>query len=256
MSTNRMNDHHDSPLPRAAVVLDPHPLCHEGLRGVLRQLGVEVVGAARYPEAALALIDSRAPEIFVAEIETADGPSDGLDCVRAARQRHPDLAIVVLSARTDGPVVEAALAAGATSYVPKTAQPDEIATAVRRALAPAIYLVAGSDRAVEDHSAIVGRRTVRVATPGGRTTRLTRRELEVLRLVEGRSNREVAKLLWITDETVKFHLANVYRKLGVSSRAEAVAWARTNGLLEPESDAAYESLVGARVPIAGAWGAS
>ena len=61
---------------------------------------------------------------------------------------------------------------------------------------------------------------------------LTPRELEVLRLVEGRSNREVARLLWVTDDTVKFHLANTYRKLGVSSRSEAVAWARERGLLE------------------------
>jgi DNA-binding CsgD family transcriptional regulator len=64
---------------------------------------------------------------------------------------------------------------------------------------------------------------------------LTRREVEILRLVSGgRSNREVARMLWVTDQTVKFHLANVYKKLGVSGRAEAARWAWANGLLTPE----------------------
>ena len=62
--------------------------------------------------------------------------------------------------------------------------------------------------------------------------RLTRRELEILRLVaEGRSNREVARLLWVTDQTVKFHLANTYRKLGVRNRFDASLWAIANGVV-------------------------
>lgn len=249
-----MNDNHAS-LPRAAVVLDPHPLCHEGLRGLLAPLGVAVVGASRSPSAALALLREREPDLLVAEIETPDGPTEGVEFVRTARERHPDLAIVVLSARTEPTVVETALAAGATTYIPKVAQPEEIAAGVRRALAPSIYLVSATAEPVESEG-LVGRRTLRVPTPQGGIARLTRRELEVLRLVEGRSNRQVAKLLWVTDETVKFHLANIYRKLGVSSRAEAVAWARANGLLEAAAEAAYGDLVGVRVPIAGAWGAS
>ena len=248
-----MNDNHVS-LPRAAVVLDPYPIFHEGLRGLLAPLGIAVVGASRSPAAALALIRAREPDLLVAEVETSGGPAEGVEFVRAARDRHPDLAIVVLSARTEPPVVEAALSAGATAFVPKAAEPDEITDAVRRALTPSIYLVSGGEAG--ERSDLVGRRTIRVPTPAGGVARLTRRELEVLRLVEGRSNRQVAKLLWVTDETVKFHLANVYRKLGVSSRAEAVAWARSNGLLEPAADGAYADVLGTSVPIAGAWGAS
>jgi two-component system, NarL family, response regulator DevR len=250
-----MSDNQAS-LPRAAVVLDPHPLCHEGLRSLLSRLGIAVVGASRSPAAALALLRQREPDLLVAEIETPDGPAEGVEFVRSARERHPDLAIVVLSARAEQPVVEMVLAAGATTFVPKVAQSDEIAEAVRGALAPAIYLVSATGEPVESTTSVVGRRTIRIPTPAGGVARLTRRELEVLRLVEGRSNRQVAKVLWITDETVKFHLANIYRKLGVSSRAEAVEWARTSGLLEPASEEAFADLVGARVPIAGAWGGS
>ena len=249
-----MNRDHAS--PHAAVVLDPHPLCHEGVRGLLTPLGVELVGAARSPATALALVQECAPDLLVAEVETPAGPAEGVACIRQARQQQPDLAIVVLSSRTDQPVVEAALAAGATTFVPKTAEPDEIAAEVRRVLTPSIYLVTETGLPLEDADGAVTRKTVSVATRKGGTARLTRRELEVLRLVEGRSNRQVAKLLWVTDETVKFHLANVYRKLGVSSRSEAVAWARAAGLLEPAVDAEYVELAGARVPLAGAWRAS
>jgi DNA-binding CsgD family transcriptional regulator len=75
--------------------------------------------------------------------------------------------------------------------------------------------------------------------PGG----LTRREVEVLRLVAGgASNRSVARLLWVTDETVKFHLSNVYRRLSVRNREEASAWAREQGLLDPGVEPRFEIL--------------
>jgi DNA-binding CsgD family transcriptional regulator len=69
--------------------------------------------------------------------------------------------------------------------------------------------------------------------------KLTRRELEILKLVsEGRSNRQVAELLWVTDQTVKFHLANVYRKLGVRSRFDAARWALEHGILDTAAEEA------------------
>jgi two-component system response regulator DevR len=241
-----MTDEHVS-LPRAAVVLDPHPLYHEGLRALLTPLGITVVGACRSPATALTLLDERQPDVFVAEIDGPEGPAEGVECVRRARERHPDLPIVIVSSRVDSPLVDGVLAAGATCHVSKTAPTDEIADAVRRALAPPIYLVSEAGTPLAHLDAGVG---LLAADPRG-GARLTRRELEVLKLVEGRSNRQVAQLLWVTDETVKFHLGNIYRKLGVSSRAEAVAWARRNGLIEPED--AYGA-AGARVPIAGAWG--
>lgn len=239
-----------SPAPvSTAVVLDAQPVCQEGLRWILARLGIEVVGACTSRAAALATIGERRPDLFVADVALTEGTDEGVRCVREARARRADLAIVVVSAVADPAVVEAALDAGASAFVSKTAQPDDIVAEIRQALAPSIYLVGGAGRSLPDARMAAARATVAVATPAGGVARLTRRELEVLRLVEGRSNRQVAKLLWVTDDTVKFHLANVYRKLGVSSRAEAVAWASANGLLErsPDgSEGAATGLAGAR----------
>jgi DNA-binding CsgD family transcriptional regulator len=102
----------------------------------------------------------------------------------------------------------------------KTSDPDAIATAVRQAFEPSVYFARRHDQ--------------RPAPAESRLLpKLTRRELEILQLVsEGRSNRQVAELLWVTDQTVKFHLANIYRKLGVRSRFDASRWAQEHGVLE------------------------
>jgi two-component system response regulator DevR len=217
-------------LQRTAIVLDPHPICREGLRVVLEPLGIVVGASCGTPAAALRLVRERRPELLLAELETPSGAPEGLRLLREARGADPDLAIVVLSSVADRRRVAAAFAAGATAYLSKHADPAEIAAEVERAVAPPIYvardvpsLLVGGDHGAEAARSV---------------PHLTPRELEVLRLVDGRSNREVARLLWVTDDTVKFHLANVYRKLGVSSRSEAVAWARERGLLDSRTAAA------------------
>ena len=110
----------------------------------------------------------------------------------------------------------------------KTSDPDAIATAIRQAFEPSLYLAPPQERTVPAADTDVLRK-------------LTRRELEILQLVSGgRSNRQVAEILWVADQTVKFHLANIYRKLNVRSRYEAARWAREAGLLDVvvESDSA------------------
>jgi DNA-binding NarL/FixJ family response regulator len=214
-------------LHRTAIILDPHPICREGLRGILEPLGVLVAAACGTPSAALRLVRERSPDLLLAELETPSGAPEGLRLVREARCGDPDLAIVVLSSVADRRRVAAAFAAGATAYLSKHADPAEIAAEIERAVAPPIYVA-------RDLSSLLvsGDRSADAARS---VPHLTPRELEVMRLVDGRSNREVARLLWVTDDTVKFHLANIYRKLGVSSRAEAVAWARERGLLDTRS---------------------
>lgn len=206
-----MTDIHAN-LQRSAVILDPYPICREGLRVILARLDLEIAATCGTPAAALRLVGEHAPNLLLAELETPSGFGEGLRLVREARSSDPDLAIVVVSAVADRRRVAAAFAAGATAYLSKHAEPTEITAEIERAVAPPIYvardvpsfLINGDRRAAAARS----------------VPHLTPRELEVLRLVEGRSNREVARLLWVTDDTVKFHLANVYRKLGVSSRRE------------------------------------
>lgn len=211
-------------LHRTAIVLDPHPICREGLRMVLEPLGIAVGAVCGTPAAALRLVRERRPDLLLAELETPSGAPEGLRLLREARSGDPDLAIVVLSSVADRRRVAAAFAAGATAYLSKHADPAEIAAEVERAVAPPIYVARDVPSRLTSGD--------RGAGAARSVPHLTPRELEVLRLVDGRSNREVARLLWVTDDTVKFHLANIYRKLGVSSRSEAVAWARERGLLD------------------------
>jgi DNA-binding NarL/FixJ family response regulator len=135
--------------------------------------------------------------------------------------RFPDLKVIVLS-MADGPDdVAAAFAAGAVAYVIKKAHPDDLAVAVRQAFEHSIYLPSRR-----------GDQPARAPVHGADLPDLTRRELEILRLAaEGLSNAELAKRLWVTEQTVKFHLSNIYRKLDVSNRTEASRWAQINGLL-------------------------
>ena len=102
----------------------------------------------------------------------------------------------------------------------KTSDPEAIATAIRQAFEPSLFLARPQERPAPP-------------TDNDLLRKLTRRELEILQLVSGgRSNRQVAEILWVADQTVKFHLANIYRKLGVRSRFEAARWARESGILD------------------------
>jgi DNA-binding NarL/FixJ family response regulator len=133
----------------------------------------------------------------------------------------------VLSAHHDTGHIDAALAAGASAYVLKTAHPDDVASAVRQAFDHSVFMSGAFPTA----PARAATESARRGTPGG----LTRRELEILKLVaEGHSNAALARMLWVTEQTVKFHLSNIYRKLDVSNRTEASRWAQLNGLLNAD----------------------
>jgi DNA-binding NarL/FixJ family response regulator len=111
--------------------------------------------------------------------------------------------------------------------VVKTAHPDDLASAVRQVFDHSIYMGGARRRRTGTSSQVFER------PPG-----LTRRELEILRLAaEGLSNAELAKMLWVTEQTVKFHLSNIYRKLDVANRTEASRWAQLHGLLSADAAA-------------------
>jgi DNA-binding NarL/FixJ family response regulator len=208
---------------RRAVLLDPYPAWLDGLERVLKTVDVEVVGKATRHEDALELIATERPDIFVAEIAGDGGIDDGIACLRRARQLQPALLPVVLSSVDDQESVDAALAAGAAAYVIKRAHADDVAAAIRQSFDPSIFLRGTTD--------VPARPPLEQENASG----LTRRELEILNLVaEGLSNAELAKKLWITEQTVKFHLSNVYRKLEVSNRTEASRWAHVHGVLSRE----------------------
>jgi DNA-binding NarL/FixJ family response regulator len=193
----------------------------QAVETVLERANVRVVGKAEDVETALALVRERKPHLLVAE--APPDPGGGFHYVQAARSEVPGIKCIVLSSDDDAQKIEAALAAGAVAYVLKTAHSDDLASAVRQAFEQSIYLA---------HSA--GRSAVRGApNSDAAVAELTNRERQILMLAaEGHSNAQLARMLWVTEQTVKFHLSNVYRKINVSNRTEAARWAQVHGLLE------------------------
>jgi DNA-binding NarL/FixJ family response regulator len=204
-------------------VLDRHPLWVEAMAQLLRDAGVEVVAKATDADQAVAAVQEFRPDVLVAGLAGSD-PSE-VECVRRAKDAHPELKSVVMSDEASAEAAESAFAAGASIYCVKTAEREDLASAIRQAFRHSIY-VATADRSAAP-AAPAAQETKREAGP-----ELTRRELEILRLVaEGHSNSQLARMLWVTEQTVKFHLSNIYRKLNVSNRTEASRWAQLNGLL-------------------------
>jgi DNA-binding NarL/FixJ family response regulator len=213
---------------RTAVLFDPYPLWLEAIEPVLATAGVEVVGKTTSPEEAVALIEEHQPDLLVAEPATRDHGGDALTLLRAAIERVPSLKLVVLARSKDPQDMAAAFESGAVAYVVKTAHPADIAAAVRQAFDPSIFFLRhNGDRDLVRHS--------RPRGANGSTAPLTRRELEVLGLVaEGHTNGVLARTLWVTEQTVKFHLSNIYRKIGVANRTEATRWAHEHKVVAVE----------------------
>ncbi len=204
---------------QSAVLLDRLPLWLEAVECVLERTGVRVVGKTTRPPRALDLIEQHRPDLFITCIEMEPGDMDGIACIRHACTRNPGLRAIVLSSHTE--YVDKALQAGAVAYVLKSAHPDDLSSAVRQAFRHSVYFASG--QAVAENWQPVA---------DAAALELTGREREILRLVaEGHSNAKLAKMLWVTEQTVKFHLSNVYRKLNVSNRTEASRWAQLHGLL-------------------------
>jgi DNA-binding NarL/FixJ family response regulator len=209
---------------RTAVVLDEHPLWLDAVEAVLARLSVKVEGKTTSVARTLELIDSQRPDVLLLEPTENSGDSRRLDLIRRAKELHPAMKVIVLSNAHEASAVDAAFAAGAVAYVFKSAHPDDLASAIRQAFDVSVFF-AHSQTVSANVTSI--RQQAAQDQPG-----LTKRELEILQLVaEGHSNGELARMLWVTEQTVKFHLSNIYRKLDVANRTEASRWAQLHGLL-------------------------
>jgi DNA-binding NarL/FixJ family response regulator len=206
---------------RTAVLLDSHPLWLEAVETVLRRIDVDVVGKTTAVDQALSMLERDDPDLFVAEIKNGSDQID-LTFLQNARQRARSAKIVVLSMLEEKEHIEAALQAGAVAYVLKSAHPDDLTTTVRQVFHSSVFMAGGQ-------TATSGPVSVpQIVQP----SHLTPREVEILRLAaDGHSNAQMAKMLWVTEQTIKFHLSNIYRKLDVANRTEASRWAQLHGLL-------------------------
>ena len=207
---------------RTAVILDRHPMWVQAFDQLLNRVGVEVLGHANDPDALVQLIEEHRPDVLVVELDVAN-QQRGLSDLRNVFEVHPELRVIVVSERADLETIEALFAEGASAYCTKAAAPEDFAAAVRQSFHRSVYLAGVKHGAASTNGAWNARE---------RQNELTRRELEILTLVaEGHSNAQLARMLWVTEQTVKFHLSNIYRKLDVANRTEASRWAQLNGML-------------------------
>jgi DNA-binding NarL/FixJ family response regulator len=184
---------------RTAVVADAHPLALETVERVITQLGIEVAGRTTKVERVRDLVDDHNPDLLILGVESVDDEVQQL--LGAVQESCPHLRVVLVS-EANPRSAHAAFSAGVDAYCTRAASEGDLAAAVRQSFARSIHLPPVGIRADAFH--------------------LTRREVQVLQLLaEGRSNAEIARALWITPQTVKFHLSNIYRKLGVANRTEA-----------------------------------
>jgi DNA-binding NarL/FixJ family response regulator len=207
-------------------VVDDHEVVRLGLRAFLGATpGIEVVGEAADGRSALEGLDALAardalPDVVLMDLVMPE--PDGITTTAAVKQTYPGVEVVVVTSFGEAHRVHSALEAGATGYVLKDAEVDEIIEAVRAAHRGEVHLDAAVAR-VLTRSLVAPRRGVAA---------LTARERDVLVLVaEGRSNREIGRTLSIGERTVQTHLGNVLTKLELSSRTQAALWAVREGLV-------------------------
>ncbi len=206
------------------LLADDHAMVRQGIRRFLEEADdIEVVAEAGDGREALERIRKHRPDVAVVDIRMPE--MGGVEATRRIKEQAPDVWVFILTAYDDAPYVCALLQAGADSHVLKTASGDELVQAVRTvyhgqsALSPEI-----TTEVV--HQAVTGK----PATTADQVEPLTPRELDVLRLgAKGLTNRTIGNQLGISHRTVQGHLANIYGKLGVNSRTEAVTGAFRRG---------------------------
>ncbi len=183
-------------------------------RRILERAGMEIVGITTEGRAVVSLALRRRPDVVLLGFGLSE-PS-GRSCLTALHDAQPHLCVVVLHHSSSPFDVRSALAAGARAYVVRRLNPLDLPATIRQAHEGTVFHLAGEIPAPDDELRMAG---------------LTPRELEMLQAVaRGLSNKAIGQELWVTEQTVKFHLGNLYRKLGVPNRTAAAGYAHAHGL--------------------------
>jgi len=219
-------DMRNSSGPIRVLVVDDHAILRDGLRSLLdRQQDIVVVGEASSGEEALAQIGSLAPDIVLMDL--AMPGMDGLEATRRLRRSHPDVKVLILTQHDDREYIAPALHAGAAGYVLKRSGGREVVNAIRQVFEQGAYVE--PDVAQQLVQAIPSD----VALASQASASLTEREMQVLRLVvEGLSNKEIARTLVISPKTASVHRTNIMSKLKVRNSADLVRYVMQHHLLE------------------------
>jgi DNA-binding NarL/FixJ family response regulator len=214
------------------LIVDDHEVVRRGLLAFLdSEPDIEVLGQAGGGAQALELLASMEsdglPDVVVMDLQMA--PIDGIESTRQIRALYNDIEVVALTSFAEEERVHAALEAGASGYMLKDSDADDVAAAVRAAHRGELRLEPMIARRL-----MASLREERADDP---TAELTARELEVLRLVAaGKPNKQIATELSISERTARTHVSRILRKLRLSSRTQAALWAVREGLVEVEPE--------------------
>ena len=221
------------------LLVDDHALVRMGFRLMLQAADdVEVVGEAGDGRTAIDQVAALRPQVVVMDVRMPG--TDGIEATRRIVEAHPDVRVLVLTTFDLDEYAFAALRAGASGFLVKDAAPGELVTAVRSVASGDAVVSPRVTRRMLELFARALPATPQETTPDGlhpRLAPLTPREVEVLRCVaEGQSNGEIAARLFLSEATVKTHLARILPKLGVRDRVQAVVLAYETGLVRAGTD--------------------
>jgi two-component system response regulator DegU len=207
------------------LLADDHQMLREGLRRSMEEVGFDVVGEARDGDEAVRLAADLAPDVVLMDVTMPD--VNGVEATRRLHEQSPDVRIVMLTMHADHDVLDEAFTAGAVGYLVKDCSTDEVAAAVR--------LAADGETAMSPDlaaSMLAEVRRLEAQEPVDDERAVTKREEEVLQLIaDGCSTPEVAERLFISQKTVKNHLASIYQKLDARDRTQAVLQAVRMGIV-------------------------
>jgi DNA-binding NarL/FixJ family response regulator len=218
----------NSEKPARILIVDDHEVVRKGLHFFLSsQPDIEVVGEAANGLEALHLVEQLQPDVMLMDLVMPE--MDGLEALKIIRTRHPEIEILVLTNYVDNDKVYRAIQLGATGYLMKDTNPQELARAIRAAVRGEVYLHPEAARRLAN--------VLRSQeSPEPSVDVLTEREIEVLQLVaRGLSNQEIADDLSISLKTVKSHVSSILSKLGLSSRVHAALYALRRGIIPLDS---------------------
>jgi DNA-binding NarL/FixJ family response regulator len=215
------------------LVVDDHEVVRRGLLAFFEsepdlEVVADVGGGAEALEALASLdSDGRRPDVVVMDLQMV--PVDGIETTRQIRARYDDVEVVALTSFAEEERIEAALEAGASGYLLKDSDPDQVAAAVRAAHRGELQLDPAIARRLMS--------SLQAAPPDDPAAELTPREVEVLKLVgAGKANKVIASELDIGERTARTHVSNILGKLGLSSRTQAALWAVREGLVDGGAD--------------------
>ena len=213
-------------MPIKVLLVDDHKIVRQGVRAFLQTLSdIQVVGEADSGQAALRAVEEQEPDVVLMDLEMP-GELDGIAATRQIRRLRPKTQVIVVTSHHQDEYIFPAVRAGAISYLLKDVEPDELASAIRKAAeGEAVLDSRVASRIVQE---LQGLRKDDLNP----FTELSEREFEVLRLIAaGKSNSEIAGILFIGESTVKTHIGNLLKKLHLEDRTQAAVYAWQKGIV-------------------------